>query len=314
MKYNTKLKSVIALSPIFLIVAALGCKQKATTSKAVLNPNANKMVVDESLQPIFDEELYVFKAANNDTVHPIVTYAPENIAVNSFMDDSARIAILPRDLTADEYKALRESRNAVPNINRFAIDAITIIVNEASNDTSITVSEIKKMLGGYTKKDKVIVFDNPNSGVVRYLKDFTGYKDFKQKNIYALKSNKEAIKYVAEHPNAIGIVGFSWLNDPDKDYADAVQKVKIVGVKDDVNKNDNNGYITPSQSSLALKQYPLTRNLYILYNTSKMGKDFEAFILGDRGQRIILKSGLLPDMIPVRDIVIEKKIKTTAKE
>jgi len=227
------------------------------------------------------------------------------------MDDSVRIAILARDLTTDEYKALRASRNAVPNINRFAIDAITIIVNQASVDTNITVSDIKKMLRGDTKQDKVIVFDNPNSGVVRYLKDFTGYKDFKQKNIYALKSNKEAIKYVAEHPNAIGIVGFSWLNDPDKDYAEAVQKVKIVGVKDDATKNNNNGYITPSQSTLALKQYPLTRNLYILYNTSKMGKDFEAFILGDRGQRIILKSGLLPDMIPIRDIEIKKKIKTS---
>ncbi|TWI99908.1 phosphate transport system substrate-binding protein [Mucilaginibacter frigoritolerans] len=313
MKYNRNLKYFAVLSPLLLIAIFSGCKQKTDTTKAVLNPNANKMVVDESFQPIVDEELYIFKAANKDTLHPVISYSPENIAVNSFMDDSVRVAILARDLTANEYKALRDTRNAVPNINRFAIDAITIIVNEASNDTSITVSEIKKMLGGYTKKDKVIVFDNPNSGVVRYLKDFTGYKDFKQKNIYALKSNKEAIKYVAEHPNAIGIVGFSWLNDPDKDYSADVQKVKIVGVKDDVSKNNDNGYITPSQSSLALKQYPLTRNLYILYNTSKLGKDFEAFILGDRGQRIILKSGLLPDMIPVRDIVIEKKIKTSNK-
>jgi phosphate transport system substrate-binding protein len=311
MKYNRNLKHVAVLSPFLLLAISLGCKQKSSTDKVVLSPGANKMVVDESFQPIVDEELYIYKAANKDTVHPDVSYAPENIAVNSFMDDSVRVAILARDLTPNEYKALRDTRNAVPNINRFAIDAITIIVNEASNDTSITVSEIKKMLGGYTKKDKIIVFDNPNSGVVRYLKDFTGYKDFKQKNIYALKSNKEAIKYVAEHPNAVGIVGFSWLNDPDKDYEADVKKVKIVGVRDDVNKNSDNGYITPSQSSLALKQYPLTRNLYILYNTSKLGKDFEGFILGDRGQRIILKSGLLPDMIPVRDIVIEKKIKTS---
>jgi len=38
--------------------------------------------------------------------------------------------------------------------------------------------------------------------------------------------------------------------------------------------------------------------------------EFAAFIAGDQGQRIILKSGLLPDDIPNREIVIESKIKT----
>ena len=67
------------------------------------------------------------------------------------------------------------------------------------------------MLHGDTKQDKNIVFDNPNSSLVRYLKDFAGVKDFKQKNIYSLKSDKEVIKYVSTHPNAIGITSFSWL-------------------------------------------------------------------------------------------------------
>jgi len=169
------------------------------------------------------------------------------------------------------------------------------------------------MLNGDTKQDKDIVFDNPNSGVVRYLKDFSGNKDFKQKNIYALKSNKEVIKYVADHPNAIGFTGFGWLNDPDKDYADAVQKVKIAGVKDDVTKNAANEFFTPSQNTLALKQYPLTRFLYIFRNTSELGLKFDAFVMSDRGQRIILKSGLLPDSIPSRRINLVKTIKTTDK-
>jgi phosphate transport system substrate-binding protein len=172
------------------------------------------------------------------------------------------------------------------------------------------VSEIKKMLNGDTKTDKDIVFDNPNSGLVRYLKELSGNKDFKQKNIYSLKSNKEVIEYVSGHPNAIGITGFSWLNDPEKDYADAVSKVKIVSVKDDISKNSSKQYYSPSQQTLALKQYPLTRNLYILNFTGKLGlgMEFAAFIAGDRGQRIILKSGLLPDEIPGREINIVSKI------
>jgi len=165
------------------------------------------------------------------------------------------------------------------------------------------------MLNGNTKQDKNIVFDNPNSGLVRYLKDLTGNTTFKQKNIYSLKSNKEVIKYVSEHPDAIGITGFSWLNEPTKDYADAVDKVKIVGVKDDTGKDTSGQYFTPSQTTLALKQYPLTRNLYIVNCTGHMslGMEFEFFVRSDQGQRIIVTSGLLPDNIPDRQVSIVTK-------
>jgi phosphate transport system substrate-binding protein len=313
------------LCGILLFTAMESCKQKDKDNEQA---NRSKMVVDESLKPIFDEEMYIFNAlyANgsgkkdvftdiNNNVHAIsgmnstLVYAPENNAVNLFLLDTARIAILARDLTPDEYKVMR-ARNASPQVLRFAIDAVTLIVNQSSVDTLITMSEIKKMLNGEAKTDKNIVFDNPGSGLVRYLKQLSGNVALTGKNIYSLKSNKEVIKYVSTHPDAIGIVGFSWLNDPDKDYADAVDKVKIVSIRDDVNKKADSGYYSPSQNTLALKQYPLTRNLYILYNTSKLGTEFASFLNSDRGQRIILKSGLLPDDIPTRHINIIKKIKT----
>ena len=293
-----------------LLAATQSCKQNPQQARLnQFTSNTARMVVDESFKPIVDEELYIFKTVDNHA-NPSIIYAPENTAVNLLLDDSARVALLARDLDSSEYKELK-TRNLKPIIDQFAIDAIALIVNQSSTDTTITVSEIKKMLNGDTKKDKNIVFDNPNSGLVRYLKQLSGSKDLKQKNIYSLKSNKEVIKYVSEHPEAIGIVGFSWLNDPDKDYAAAVQKVKIVGVMDDITKNAPKEYFTPSQNSLALKQYPLTRNLYILNFTGRLGlgNEFAAFMMTDRGQRIILKSGILPDSIPERNIQINHKLR-----
>ncbi|HEY4322394.1 MAG TPA: substrate-binding domain-containing protein [Mucilaginibacter sp.] len=306
MRSNLRLIGFCAALLLFL----QSCIHKVDTAKIEsFTSDSAKIAVDESFRPIVDEELYIFKALH-DEVHPTVLYAPEDQAINLLMNDSARVAIISRDLTPQEYAQL-ESRNLRPMTNRFAIDAITLIVNQASNDTMMTVSEIKKMLNGNTKTDKNIVFDNPNSGLVRYLKEFSGNKELKQKNIYSLKSNKEVIKYVSQHPDAIGITDFSWLNDPDKDYADDVEKVKIVNVKDDITKNAPPQYFSPSQTTLALKQYPLVRNLYILNFTGfhGLGMKFATFLAGDRGQRIILKSGLLPDSIPQRVIMIEKKIK-----
>lgn len=300
MKYSINLICAAAA----LIVLG-GCKQKVKQINGV--DRASIFVVDESFKPIIDQELYIYGALYKDG-HPKVIYAPENKAVDLLFSDSVRVLILAREMNAEENKVL-QSKNIKPIVNCFAIDAVTLIVNQASKDTTITVSEIKKMLNGNTKTDKDIVFDNPNSGLVRYLKELSGNKDFKQKNIYSLKSNKEVIKYVSGHPNAIGITGFSWLNDPEKDYEDAVNKVKIVSVKDDVNKKASE-YFSPSQQTIALKQYPLTRNLYILNFTGKMGlgMEFAAFVAGDRGQRIILKSGLLPFDIPGREVNIVSKI------
>jgi phosphate transport system substrate-binding protein len=264
-----------------------------------------QFLADDSFKPILEQEAYVFKALYPEA-KPELLYKSENDVLRLFLNDSIRVAIMSRELKPNELRVLK-SRNLEPQVNRFAIDAIVLIVNQQSADTLITVNQIKQMLNGKIKTDKNIVFDNPNSSLVRYLKDFSG-NELKQSNVYALKSNKDVITYVSQHPNSIGIVGFSWLDDPDKDYADAVSKVKIVGVRDENNDKAPTEYFKPSQETLALKQYPLSRGLYILDSSGKIGlaAGFAAFLKSDKGQRIILKSGLLPDSIPQREMILKK--------
>ncbi|HTD98406.1 MAG TPA: substrate-binding domain-containing protein [Mucilaginibacter sp.] len=283
------------------------CKRgaPAKNSEPATISESEQFVSDESFAPILDEELYVFNSTKPGTKSTI-TYKSENDVVRLLLNDSARFAFLSRKLSDGEIKALK-ARNLPVRVTKFAMDAVALIVNEASADTTISVSEIKKMLRGETKTDNSIVFDNPNSSLVRYLKDLAGTAQLEQKNIYALKSNKEVIEYVSKHPKAIGIIGFSWLNDPDTDYAEAAKNVKTVAVKDDNNKEAPNQYFRPTQSTLYLKQYPLMRDLYMVNCISSkngLGAGFEHFIVSDKGQRIVLRSGLLPFLIPGREIII----------
>jgi len=278
------------------------CRQKkAKVSTDTFIHGTTHLLVDESFSPIVDEEAYVFKALYPDA-KPVLLYKTENEILNLLLNDSITFAIMSRDLSAAEVKIM-EGHTLPPKTDKFAVDAVTLIVNQSSADTTITVSALKDMLNGKSGTDRNIVFDNPNSSLARYLKELSGNKDLNGKNIYALKSNKEVITYVSQHPQAIGITGFAWLNDPDKDYADAVNKVKIVGVKDDTRKDDI-GFTKPSQETLALKQYPLIRSLYIIDCSGRegLGTGFASFLLSDRGQRIILKSGLLPEVMPGREI------------
>ena len=289
----------------------LGVFQTCKRSPPAKNPGpaviseTEHFIGDASFAPILDQELYIFNSTKPGT-NSTITYKSEDDVVRLLLNDSARFAFVSRKLTDDETKKLK-ARNLPVRVTKFAVDAVALIVNEESADTTISVGEIKKMLKGETKTDNSIVFDNPNSSLVRYLKDFAGTAKLEQKNIYALKSNKEVVEYVSKHPKAIGIIGFSWLNDPDADYAEAAKKIKIVAIKDESNKDAPNQYFRPTQSTLYLKQYPLYRDLYMVNcigSKSGLGAGFEHFIVSDKGQRIVLRSGLLPFLIPGREIII----------
>lgn len=298
---------IIVICMVVLVAFAM-CKRKP--SKVQENDTAisgsAKLLADESFRPILEEEQYVFKSLYPDT-KPEIVYKTETEAVKLLMSDSIRTAILARELSAEEVKLLT-ARTLPPETTPFAHDAVAIIINQQSTDTLITVNELKQLLNGKIMTDKNVVFDNPNSSLVRYLKELSGNSQLKQKNVYALNTNKDVITYVSEHQNAIGIVGYNWLNEPDSDYAAAAAKVKIVAVKGNDNDKASTQYFKPSQATLALKQYPLSRNLYYINCTGREGLStaFADFLHSDRGQRIILKSGLLPDSIPSREINIVK--------
>lgn len=299
-----KLKLILFIATA--VILGQSCKQKpakSTQQKATVIKAT--FAADESCQPIVDElkDIFIQLIPNTDVN---IIYKSENDVLRLLLNDKVRLALLSRELNVQELNVLKQ-RSLSPETYRFAVDAIAIIVNKVSTDTLITVKEIKKMLNGQTKTDKNIVFDNPSSSLVRYLKEFSGNNDLKGKNIFALKNNKEVIKYVSEHEDAIGIVGFNWLDDQEDDNSGVLNNINILAVKDENSKLAPNQYFKPSQSTLALKQYPLSRNLYAINCTGKkdLGTNFAYFILNETGQRVILRSGILPNQIPGREINIK---------
>jgi phosphate transport system substrate-binding protein len=54
--------------------------------------------------------------------------------------------------------------------------------------------------------------------------------------------------------------------------------------------------LQPYQAYLALKTYPLRRELFVINREARTGiaSGFASFVAGTKGQLIILKSGLLP--------------------
>lgn len=283
------------------------CKRKTkVSSQSTYTSGTSNILVDETFEPILDGALYVFKSAY-PKANLIPIYKPEKELMKIFLNDSVRVAILSRELTKNEA-SYYENKSIKIRVNRFAIDGIALITSKSNIDSTASVEDIVGVLKGKPLNIKSLIFDNPNSSTVRYLMELAGVSQLPKNGVYALKSNSEVISYVYNNPGAIGVVGVNWMDQPSVSQEEMVKELKILAVKDLPGKAGSNQYYLPNQNDIALGLYPLTRSLYIINceGGGGLGTGFASFIAGERGQRIVLKSGLLPNTIPAREINIIK--------
>jgi phosphate transport system substrate-binding protein len=292
-------KGILPFIAIFYLLITFSCRQQ-TISDSTNEITYGKaiMVADESLYPIIDDEYQIF-SNNYQRAQINIVYKPLNDALELFINDSINVAILPRKLTDKEAKIYLDKKIIV-RYTKFAIDGVALITGKSNADSLMTTDELKNSLSGISNKNTQFVFDNPKSSTIEYLMALTGVKSF-PKNVYALKSNKEVIKYIVKHPNAIGIVSVAWMKRPTPDIAGDVEMLKFIAVK-----GEGKTYEKPTQSNLKVNNYPLIRDLYIIncQGRAGLGTGFASFVASELGQRIILKSGLAPDSLPSRQIKI----------
>lgn len=277
----------------------------ADTPKQTYTEGVTTIIADESFTPVIEDELYVFRD-NYPKANIRVIYKPENELLNLFLNDSVRLAIMARQLNEQE-KEIFENKRIIIRVNRFAVDGIALIINESAQDSIVDVQDIINVMEGRAGKIKGLVFDNANSSTVRYLKELSGIKDLPAKGVYAMKSNPEVIKFVYDNPGTIGVVGMNWLEQPDPQTEKYVDKLRVMGVRNLKGKPGSDKYYLPDQDNLGSGLYPLTRDLYIIncQGGPGLGSGFASFLAGEKGQRIVLKSGLLPDKIPSRELLIK---------
>jgi phosphate transport system substrate-binding protein len=297
----------IIIPCVLLILGLIACNGVNTPTQGYTQ-GTTTIIADETFAPVIEDQLLVFRD-NYPKADIKVIYKPENELLNSFLNDSVDIAIMSRKLN-DREKTIFENKKITIRVNRFAIDGVALIINESAADSIISVEDIINVMQGKKGKIKGLVFDNANSSTVRYLKELSQIQDLPSSGVYALKSNAEVIKFVYQNPGTIGVVGMNWLEQPDDKTEVYVSKLRVMGVKNLAGKPGSDKYYRPDQDNLALGLYPLTRDLFIINCTGGpgLGSGFATFLAGEKGQRIVLKSGLLPDKIPSRQLLIRNKL------
>ena len=299
----------------------LACGNKPNPEKEeAYQKAASCLVADESFYPIIDEELYYFQNQSLDSITPI--YINEQEAVTRLMKLETWLAFTTRDFTERERKNLQD-RKYLPRAIPIAYDGLAIIVNNANPDSCITIKDFARILRGEAVKwsdiypssklgDIDVVFDNPLSSTVRWCVDsILGGQEFKSPNIGAVKTSAAVIDYVDNHQNALGIIGSNWLNDKrDTTNVTFKKNITVMGVSKLDSATLANSW-KPYQYYLYNGNYPLIRTIYALLNEPRSGVPtaFAHFCQLPKGQKIILRSGLLPRSanMNVREVIVKKE-------
>ncbi len=301
-------KVIVVIGCLFLLFVNCNKKEKKSAKETILKGSAT-ILVDETLTPIIDDQITVFENTYEAKIKLVSNSEAETI--NALFNKKGGIAILSRDLTQIELKSFEQFK-ILPKRTKFATDAIAFIANKSNNDSLIALSEVIEFLQGKdVAKIKGLVFDNPNSSTARYMNDLVGIKELPQKGVFSFKTNEEVIRFVAKNKGMIGVVGVNWLSQPSPKMIEYVRNVEVLSVKG----LSSEGFFAPSQNNIAEGTYPLARDLFVIncQGYSGLGMGFASFVAGDIGQRVILKSGLLPIRVPGRKIIIRNEINNDKK-
>lgn len=336
MKTRNSLLAVIATAAI--ASGALTSCMKYEKPKHTSTSGTTTIVCDNTFENIFEQEVDVFEYQYPDA-HILVRYATQSEAFDSLFQMNTRTIVAARDITEDEKRALKakykNQRNANVNVrsSMIAVDALAFIINSENTVNKLTVGELADIVGGRTTKwdelepsklgDIRVVLDQTGSSIGTYLRDSLLNGGPLASNVYAAGSIPEIFNIVEKDKNAIGVLGVSWITsdmesaDVSKEDlaksvlsedpvvgADLTKRVKVLAV----NRNDDVRAYKPYQQYIFEGTYPLFRQIYMITtaSTSNVAGGFYSFVTGPTGQKIIMKTGIMPARVSIQQVELSE--------
>ena len=292
---------------IILLVMLSGCgPDKDPNIDSPSNGTIN-ISVDESFRPVIEEQLQMYKETYPETTINAVYKTEADCLKDLIRDSATRMVIITRGLSEKEEKFFKDSLSYIPSWNMLARDGIAVLVSAKSKDTAFTMQELSNFLTG-KDTSKQVVFDGLNAtSTYRFVKDsLLNGAEIDTNYVKAAPSSEEVINYVAGNENAIGLVGISWIGNPEiPEQIEHLKKVKICYIRCEI--CPGKPFVKPDQASITTYKYPLVRGLYYVLkeNYNGLGLGFTTFLRNERGQLIFRRFYLAPAMeFDIRDVKI----------
>lgn len=297
----------------FLVISGCNSANDKTGKAAGPLPGNVYLSADESFRPVLEEQIKAFEETYPQT-HIIATYKPEAACLKDyFRDTTNNMVIITRGLTDREDKYMYDSLGYHPSWDKVATDAVALLVNIKNDDTLYTINRLRQHLTGQAFRNQPVVFDGLSAtSAVRFISDsiLKGSK-FDTSVVKAAINSREVIEFIAGNEKAIGLVGISWIGNPeDTAQLNMLKKVKIAYIQ--CGFCSGQPFVKPLQESINTRRYPLVRGLYYITkeNYYGPGASFAAFLKSERGQLIFKRAYLGTVMdFDIRRVQMNSKMK-----
>ena len=252
---------------------------------------------DESFRPVIDQEVLVYQS-QHPRVQLRVTYKPEAECLKDLYVDSVRMIIATRKATKDEEQGVADSLKVSMSSVVLAKDAVAMIVNPATPDSFLTMSEVRAVLKGNFNKNLIPVFDGTKAtSTIRFIIDSVLHGESLTAAAVAARTSEGVVDYIAKTKDAVGFIGVEWIgNSQDSLQISFLKKVKIAHLGS--SEEGKEVFILPVQNNIALGRYPMVRDLvYTLKERHRgLGHAFADFMSGEIGQLIFKRAYLEPEI------------------
>lgn len=277
------------------------------------------MVCDDTFRNIMEQEIDVFEYQYPDA-HVLCRYATEGVALDSLLSLNTRTVVIARDITQKERDFLKSKRRRVKS-SKIAVDAVALIVNKDNPCSMLTTKEVADILSGSSRYwndiepsnlgEISVIFDDKASSLVHFMRDSLLHGGELGPNVYAQGSIPAVVETVNNNVNAIGVLGVTWitsdmksaeltqeelaqsvLSDAPVEGATIDEQVKVLKLR----RPDEVTAYKPYQQNIFDGTYPLFRPIYMVTTavSGSLPNGFYAFVTGDIGQKIIMKTGIMP--------------------
>ena len=266
-----------ALALLSLTVPAFAASSASPASEVVINGSTTVL-------PVIQKTGEAFMAANPGVALSISGGGSGN-GIKALNDGLCQIAMSSRDMKANE-KELATSKKVNPVRFAVAVDALVPVVHPSNRVKDLTREQLSDIYMGKIKNWKevggadgkiVIISRDTSSGTYETWEEMVMKKQKVTPAALLQASNGAVVQAVSKNKNAIGYIGFGYLDK-------SVKKLNMGGTE-----------ATPATA--LSRQWPIARELYVFTNGQPTGaiKDFIAFLVDpQKGQKLVQEVGFIP--------------------
>ncbi|MBE2228099.1 MAG: substrate-binding domain-containing protein [Ignavibacteria bacterium] len=306
------MKKIMLFAAVLSLITFSACDY--TVKKSASTTGELTVGVDEGISPVVQEEASEFMRLNNEAKVTLNIKTTKEV-IADLNNGTYKSVVVGRDLTKEEADIFAANKIELKK-SAFALDGIGVIVNPKNPLTKLNFNELKRIFTGEQKEWKDLDGDNKDvyTGKIKVFiarKNASVHDIFRERvlagaefgaNDIICSTSSQMMREIKENVDAIGFISMAWITVSNDTLDESVKPLKIASVDPGTGAIGN--YVGLHQGYIANKTYPLVTEAFIFSTDFSMNLSvgFSSFMSSYDGQRIVLKSGLVPVTQPVKII------------